>query len=460
MGARRQGSWVEAFDARSALSAQSSFAGSDEKPAAPKDKRPHVVILGGGFGGLRAARELAKAAVRVTLIDRRNHHLFQPLLYQVATAALTTADIASPLRQIVHAQENTTVLLADARAIDADGRRVVLDKGEIAYDYLIVATGVETSWFGHPEWAEHALALKSADDALAIRSRILLAYEAAERTDDAEERARLLTFVVIGGGPTGVELSGALTEIARHTLARNFRRFDPATTRVVLIEGEPRLLSAFPEELSQRAAEILQRMGVTLRLKTRVTGIDEHGAHIGDESIRAATVLWAAGVHVTSLTATIGAPLDRQGRLIVEADLSVPGHPEIQVVGDAAHVTLEKSSEPGGKDETVPGMCPGAIQMGEHAAQNIARAVRGLSTQPFRYHDKGSLAAIGRSTAVASIGRVRTAGFWAWVLWVFVHIFYLIGFRNRIAVLFDWGWLFATRQRGARVIVGSPRERR
>jgi len=381
----------------------------------------------------------------VTLVDRRNHHLFQPLLYQVATAALATTDVAVPLRQIVRAQANTTVLLANARSIDAAGKRVLLDGGEIAYDHLIVATGFETSWFGHDEWAEHAIALKDADDALAIRSRILLAFEAAERTDDEVERARLLTFVVIGGGPTGVELAGALTEIARVTLARDFRRFDPASARVVLIEAGPRVLSSFPEELSARSAAMLTAMGVTVRLGVRVTGIDERGVELGAERIASATVLWAAGVRVTSIVATIGAPLDKSGRVLVTADLSVPGHPEVQVIGDAAAVQW--------KDGTVPGMCPGAIQMGEHAAGNVLRALRGEPRADFHYRDKGALAAIGRTAAVASIGRIRTAGFAAWILWVFVHVFYLIGFRNRLAVLFEWGWLFLTRQRGARVIV-------
>lgn len=413
------------------------------------DPRPHVVVLGGGFGGLKAVRALGDAPVRVTLVDRRNHHLFQPLLYQVATAALATTDVAMPLRQIVRSQANTTVLLANARAVDAAGKRVLLDDGEIAYDHLIVATGVETSWFGHDEWAQHAVALKDADDALAIRARILLAFEAAERTADPVERARLLTFVVIGGGPTGVELAGALTEIARITLARNFRNFDPASARVVLVEAGPRVLAAFPEELSVRGARILADMGVTVRTGSRVTRIDATGVEIGAERIASATVLWAAGVRVSPLVATIGATLDRSGRVLVEPDLTVPGHPEIAVVGDAAAVPWVGGPQGG----TVPGMCPGAIQMGEHAARNVLRTLRGEPRAAFRFRDKGSLAAIGRSQAVASIGRVRTAGFWAWILWVFVHVFYLIGFRNRLAVLFDWGWLFLTRQRGARVIV-------
>jgi len=409
------------------------------------DPRPHVVVLGGGFGGLKAVRALAHAPVRVTLVDRRNHHLFQPLLYQVATAALATTDVASPLRQIVRAQQNTTVLLANAAAIDAPGKRVLLDDGEIAYDHLIVATGVETSWFGNDAWAEHAVALKDADDALAIRARILLAFEAAERATDPVERARLLTFVVIGGGPTGVELAGALTEIARFTLARDFRNFDPASARVVLVEAGARLLAAFPDVLSSRVAEMLTEMGVTVRVAQRVTRIDAAGVELGAERIASATVLWAAGVRVTPIVATIGSPLDKSGRALVATDLTVPGHPEIAVVGDAAAVAWN-----GG---TVPGMCPGAIQMGEHAARNVLRALRGEPRTPFRFHDKGSLAAIGRTAAVASIGRIRTAGLWAWFLWVFVHVYYLIGFRNRLAVLFDWGWLFLTRQRGARVIV-------
>lgn len=406
---------------------------------------PHVVIVGGGFGGLKAVRALRDAPVRVTLVDRRNHHLFQPLLYQVATAALSTTDVAVPLRQIVRSQANTTVLLAEARSIDVERKRVVLDDGEIAYDRLIVATGVQTSWFGHPEWAEHALALKDADDALAIRARILLAFEAAERTSDAAERARLLTFVVIGGGPTGVELAGALTEIARVTLARDFRRFDPKSARVVLVEAGARVLAAFPEELSSRAAAMLERMGVLVRVGSRVTKIDAGGVELGAERIASATVLWAAGVRVTPLVATLGVPLDPSGRVIVGDDLSVPGRPQIQVIGDAAAVRW--------REGTVPGMCPGAIQMGEHAARNVVRALHGEPALPFDYRDKGSLAAIGRSSAIASIGRVRTAGFFAWLLWVFVHVFYLIGFRNRLAVMFDWAWLFLTRQRGARVIV-------
>jgi len=407
--------------------------------------RPHVVILGGGFGGLQAALGLGRAPVRVTLVDQHNHHLFQPLLYQVATAGLAVTDIAIPLRHVVRKQANTTVLLARARAIDVARRAVVLEDGELVYDHLVVATGAVGHWFGHDEWARHALGLKDCRDALEIRSRILLAFEAAERAAEEGARARLLTFAVIGGGPTGVELAGALAEIARVTLARDFRRFDPGSARVVLVEAGPRLLPAFPEELSLSAAAALARLGVSVRTGAPVTAIDADGVALAGERIPAATVLWAAGVRATPLLQSLGAPLDRAGRVPVEPDLSVAGHPEIQVVGDAAAVPWR-----GG---TVPGMCPGAMQMGRHAARNVLRATKGEPPLPFAYRDKGSLATIGRSSAVAQLGKLSFTGFFAWVLWVFVHIFYLIGFRNRFVVLFEWAWLYCTRQRGARVIL-------
>jgi NADH dehydrogenase len=409
-----------------------------------------VVVLGGGFGGLIAARALGRAAVELTLVDQNNHHLFQPLLYQVATAALSTTDIAVPLRHVVRGQSNTTVLLERACAIDAPLRRVRLAEGELAYDHLIVATGAVPAWFGHEDWARHALALKDARDALLIRRRILLAFEAAERAGTTvAERARLLTFVVIGGGPTGVELAGALTEIARVTLARDFRRFEPASARVVLVEAGPRVLAPFPEALARRAAAKLARMGVEVRTGRPVTAIDENGVALDGERIAAATVLWAAGVRAAPLLATLGTPLDRAGRVLVEPDLSVPGHPEIQVIGDAAAVPW--------RGTTVPGMCPGAMQMGRHAARNVLRSLRSAPALPFVYRDKGSLATIGRSSAVAVLGRLHMAGLTAWILWVFVHIFYLISFRNRVLVLFEWAWLYLTRQRGARVIL-EPQE--
>lgn len=407
--------------------------------------RPHVVVLGGGFGGLQVALGLARAPVRVTLVDRNNHHLFQPLLYQVATAGLAVTDIAVPLRQIVRAQANTTVLLAEVQRIDVERRTVVLLDGELAYDQLVVATGAESSWFGHDEWARHALTLKDSRDALEIRSRILLAFEAAERCDDEPARARLLTFVVIGAGPTGVELAGALAEIARLTLARNFRRFEPRSARIVLVEAGPRVLPAFPESLSRAAHATLERMGVRVQLGAPVTCIDSEGVECGADHIPSATVLWAAGVRATGLLRSLGAPLDRAGRVQVAPDLSVPGRPEIRVIGDAAAVPWR-----GG---TVPGMSPGAMQMGRHVARDLVRSLSGLPSRPFVYRDKGSLATIGRSKAVAVLGRLHFSGFPAWALWVFVHVFYLIGFRNRFVVLFEWAWLYCTRQRGARVIL-------
>jgi NADH dehydrogenase len=329
---------------------------------------------------------------------------------------------------------------------------VRLTSGELAYDHLIVATGAVPAWFGREEWARHALALKDARDALSIRRRILLAFEAAERAGTtAAERARLLTFVVIGGGPTGVELAGALAEIARVTLARDFRRFEPASARVVLVEAGPRVLAPFPESLARRATAKLARMGVEVRTGRPVTAIDEGGVALDAERIASATVLWAAGVRAAPLLATLGAPLDRAGRVLVEPDLSVPGHPEIQVIGDAAAVPW--------RGTTVPGMCPGAMQMGRHAARNVLRALRGAPPLPFVYRDKGSLATIGRSSAVAVLGRLQLAGLTAWILWVFVHVFYLISFRNRFLVLFEWAWLYLTRQRGARVIL-EPEEPR
>ena len=410
---------------------------------------PHVVILGGGFGGLAAARELARAPVRVTLVDARNHHLFQPLLYQVATAGLATTDIAVPLRQVLREQANTTVLLARASRIDVGARKVVLEDGELAYDHLIVAVGVQNHWFGNDAWAEHAPGLKDCQDALEIRRRILLAFERAERAEDEVRRGPLLTFVVIGGGPTGVELAGALAEIARVTMARDFRRFEPGRARIVLLEGAPRLLASFPERLSRAAARTLERMGVEVHLGARVSGIDAHGVSVGAERIEAATVLWAAGVRGTALLATLGCALDRAGRVPVEPDLSLAGHPEVQVIGDAAAVPW--------RDGCVPGMAPGALQMGRHAARNLLRRLSGASTRPFRYRDKGLVATLGRSAAVARLGRFEFAGLLAWLLWAWVHVFYLISFRNRALVMFEWIWLYFTRQRGARVILETNR---
>jgi len=410
---------------------------------------PHVVIVGGGFGGLQAAKALARAPVRVTLVDQHNHHLFQPLLYQVATAGLATTDIAVPLRAVLREQQNTTVLLARARAVDVAGRKLVLEDGLLAYDHLILAVGMQNHWFGNETWAAFAPGLKDCSDALEVRRRILLAFEAAERSDDARERERLLCFVVIGGGPTGVELAGALAEIARQTLTRDFRRFRPESARILLVEGAPRLLAAFPEKLSHAAARRLERMGVEVRTGARVEAIDAQGVLVGGARIESATVLWAAGVRGTPLVETLGCQLDRAGRVPVEPDLTLPGHPEIHVIGDAAAVRWQ--------DGLVPGMAPGAMQMGRHAGRNVARALCGEPALPFRYKDKGLLATVGRSAAVARLGRFEFSGLLAWLLWAFVHIFYLISYRNRALVMFEWIWLYFTRQRGARVILERSR---
>ena len=411
---------------------------------------PRVVIVGGGFGGLYAARALRRAPVEVTLVDRRNYHLFQPLLYQVATAALNPADIAEPIRRVLRRQRNTRVILAEATAIDVPGRRVVLSDGELPYDFVIVATGASHAYFGHDEYAPFAPGLKSIEDALEMRRRVLLAYEAAERATDPAERQAWLTFVVVGGGPTGVELAGALAEIALHAIGDDFRSIDTRAARVVLVEGMPRVLTAFPEDLSAKAAAQLARLGVQVRTSTLVTGIDATGVTLGTERLAARTVLWAAGVAASPLGRSLGAPLDRAGRVRVEPDLTIPGHPEVFVIGDLA--LLEQEGKP------VTGLAAVAVQEGPHAARNIVRAVRGQTHLPFRYADKGILATIGRAAAVASFGRVRISGLVAWLAWLFVHIFLLIGFRNRFLVLFSWAWTYVTYERGARLITGDVRQ--
>jgi NADH dehydrogenase len=405
---------------------------------------PQIVIVGAGFGGLRAAQRLKHARARVTVLDRRNHHLFQPLLYQVATAGLNPSDIAAPIRRILRRQANTTVLLAEVAAIDLGARRVRLSEGELAYDFLIVAAGATDSYFGHDAWAPHAPGLKSLDDAVEIRTRVLLAFEAAERAADDAERAAWLTFVVIGGGPTGVELAGALSEIARHTLARDFRRFDPRQARVLLLEGGPRVLPAYREASSASAQRQLERLGVTVRTGAMVTDIDATGVRFGAEHVEARTVLWAAGVRGSALATTLGVPLDRAGRVVVAPDLSVPGHPEAFVVGDLCSFLQD--------GKPVPGVAPAAMQEGDHAAANVLRLLDGKATEPFVYWDKGSLATIGRASAVAEIGWLRLSGLLAWLAWLGIHIFFLIGFRNRALVLFEWSWAYFTYQRGARLI--------
>jgi NADH:ubiquinone reductase (H+-translocating) len=408
--------------------------------------RPRVAIVGGGFGGLAAARGLARAPVDVTLVDRTNHHLFQPLLYQVATAGLSPAEIAYPIRRILRRQRNARVLLGEAVAIDAAARRVRLADGEVGWDYLIVAAGAAHSYFGRDEWADHAPGLKTLGDALEIRRRALVAFEDAEREEDPEARRRCLTFVVVGAGPTGVEMAGAFAEVARHTLARDFRRIDPRTARVLLVEAGPRILPAYPEDLSAKAQRQLEALGVHVWTGAPVTAVDACSVQIGGDRVAARTVVWAAGVQASPLARSLGTPLDRAGRVRVLPDLTAPGLPAVFVIGDLA--SLEQDGRP------VPGVAPAAIQMGAHAARNVARAVRGEPLVPFRYRDKGSLATIGRRSGVALLGRWRLSGAPAWLAWLGVHIFFLIGFRNRFVVLFTWAWAYLTYDRSARLILG------
>jgi NADH dehydrogenase len=410
---------------------------------------PHVVIIGGGFGGLSAAKALRKAPLRLTLLDRRNHHLFQPLLYQVATAALNASDIAVPIRSILRTQKNATVLMGEADSIDVAKRRVVLTDGELSYDYLVIATGATHSYFGHDEWAPYAAGLKTIEDAIEIRRRMLLAFERAEREPDPERQRDWLTFVIVGGGPTGVELAGALAEVAHHALARDFRAIDPTRSRILLIEGGPRILPPFPPELSEKALEQLKGLGVEVRCGAVATGIDAEGVFIGSERIKARTVLWAAGVAASPLARSLGVPLDRAGRVLVTPELTVPGHPEVFVIGDLA--SLQQDGKP------LPGVAPTAMQEGRHTAENLRRAIRGEPLQPFRYHDKGSLAVIGRGAGVAAFSKSNWSGLIAWWAWLLVHIFYLIGFRNRVLVLLEWAWAYLTWQRGARLITGGQK---
>jgi NADH:quinone reductase (non-electrogenic) len=412
------------------------------------NSRPHVVILGGGFGGLYAAKALKRAPARVTIVDRRNFHLFQPLLYQVATAALNPSDIAYPIRSVVARQENTNVILGEATAVDVERKIVKLADSEVAYDYLIVATGATHSYFGHPEWAHDAPGLKTIEDALEIRRRVLIAFEAAERETDRDMQQAWLTFVVVGAGPTGVELAGALSEIARHTMLRDFRTINPSSARVVLIEGKDRVLPTYPLDLSRKADAQLRELGVEVMTNGMVTHVDDHSVRVGETTIATCTVLWAAGVQASPLARTLGAPLDRAGRVLVDDDLTLPDHPEVFVVGDLAALR-----------NPVPGVAPAAIQEGVHAARNIQRLLRGEKTLPFRYWDKGSLATIGRAAAVADFGRIHVSGFPAWFAWLAVHIFFLIGFRNRLLVILQWAWAYVTYQRGARLITSSDASR-
>jgi NADH dehydrogenase len=405
-----------------------------------------VVIVGGGFGGLQAARALRRAPVEITLIDRENHHTFQPLLYQVATAVLNATDIAVPIRRVLRRQRNAWVVMAEVVAVDPRAKRVCCRDQELGYDTLILATGATHAYFGHEDWAALAPGLKTIDDGLAIRSRVLCAFEAAEREDDPAARAQWITFVVVGAGPTGVELAGALSEIARETLVADFRRVDPAATRVVLIEAAPRVLPQMEPEVSEKARLQLERLQVEVRTGAAVTAIDEGGVWVGDERIPARTVLWAAGVAASPLGRSLGVPLDRAGRVLVEPDLTVPGHPDIYVIGDLAWFVSD--------GKPVPGVAAAAIQEGRHTAANIERTLRGQPREPFHYRDRGTLATIGRAAAVADLGRVKLSGLVAWLVWLFVHIVFLVGFRNRFSVLLEWAWSYLTSERGARLITG------
>jgi NADH dehydrogenase len=409
--------------------------------------RPHVVIVGGGFGGLTTAQALKRARVSITLVDRNNHHLFQPLLYQVAMAGLSPAEIASPIRTILGSQPNVIVLLDEVTAIDLNARVVRLRESELRYDYLVLATGAETNYFGHDEWARYAPGLKDLDDALEIRHRVLLALEAAERESDEEVRRRLTRFVVIGGGPTGVELAGTLSELARVILSRDFRMVSPASVRVVLVEAAPRILGGFPEDLSEKAVEQLAELGVEVRTGSPVTAIDEDGVHLGDDLIPSATVLWAAGVRATPLTRTLGVEVDRGGRVLVEPDCSIPGHLEAFAIGDTVSY-LHQDGKP------LPGVSPVAMQQARFVARQIVRDGDGKPREKFHYDDRGIMATIGRSRAVALIKGIKLSGFLAWAAWIVVHIFFLIGFRTRLGVMFDWAYSYFTYQRGARLITG------
>ena len=409
---------------------------------------PHVVILGGGFAGLWAPRALAGSPVRITQVARHNHHLFQPLLYQVATAGLSAPDIAAPLRHILRKQANAEVRLADVLAIEPQQKQVRLDDGStLAFDYLLVATGATHAYFGHDEWARFAPGLKTLDDALQLRRHLLLAFERAEAESDPARRAAWLNFAIVGGGPTGVELAGTLAEIARHTLKNEFRNIDPSEARVRLIEAGPRVLSSFPEPLSEKARRQLSKLGVEVSTGVPVTDIDGDGYRLGEDKVAAKTVVWAAGVAASPLAGSLEVPLDRAGRVPVQPDLSVPGHPDIFVAGDLAAVAS------GGK--SVPGVAPAAKQMGRHVAKAIQARLRGQTMAAFRYQDYGNLATIGRMAAVVDFGPLKFSGLLAWWFWLAAHVFFLIGFRNRIVVLLNWAWAYWSYQRGARIILGG-----
>lgn len=412
-----------------------------------KKHQPHVVIVGGGFGGIAAAKALATAPVKVTVIDRRNHHLFQPLLYQVAMAGLSPADIAYPIRSILSKQGNATVLLDEVKNVDLANKRVQLADSLLHFDYLILATGSQNSYHGHDDWMRYAIGLKDLDDALEVRRRVLIAFEAAERETDAEKRKRLLTFVLIGGGPTGVELAGSLAELSRSVLARDFRNINPSSAEIILLDGGKRILGAYAADMAEKARLHLERKGVRIHSDTKVKNITAVGVELDGRIIPSATVRWCGGVSATPLTKTLGVPVDRSGRVIVEKDLSVPGHRNVFVIGDAC-VFLHQTGQP------LPGLAPVALQQGDASAASILGDLQGNTRCVFTYVHRGSLATIGRGAAIADFGRLRLSGFTAWVTWLFVHIYFLIGFRNRLVVMFNWLWSYVTFQSGARLITG------
>jgi len=409
------------------------------------EEKPKVVIVGAGFGGLEAAKKLAGQDVRVTVIDRTNYHLFQPLLYQVATAALSPADIAAPVRAILSRWNNMEVILAEVESVDIEAKKIKTTDLEIPYDFLILATGARHSYFGHNEWEKLAPGLKSLEDAIELRRRLLMAFEYAEKITDEGARKAAMTFVIIGGGPTGVEMAGAIAEIARYTLAKDFRHIDPSQARVILIEGEPRLLAGFPEDLSASAMKQLVDLGVEVRTSVCATNLTETGLQVGDEFIPCRVKIWAAGNNASFVGKTLGVPIDQVGRVMVNDDLTIPGHPEVQVIGDLANFSHQTG-------QPLPGVSPVAMQQGRHAAKNILRMIKQRDPQRFRYWDKGSMATIGRNKAVADLNFVHLSGLPAWLVWLFVHIIFLVGFRNRLAVLFQWGWAYFTFNAGARLI--------
>ncbi|MCY0991363.1 NAD(P)/FAD-dependent oxidoreductase [Nannocystis sp. ILAH1] len=413
--------------------------------------KKRVIIVGGGFGGLRVARGLAGADdLEITLLDRRNHHLFQPLLYQVAMAGLSPAEIAVPIRTVFSRQRNCRVILESAVGIDFENKKLkTTGLGDLDYDWLVLACGSRHSYFGHTEWEDYAPGLKSLEEATEIRRRVLTAFELAEKETDPAKQRRLLTFVVIGAGPTGVELAGALGEISRFTLSRDFRRIDPERARVILIEAGPRILPTFAEKLSDKATRDLESLGVTVWTNTMVTNVTAEGVVLGGESVQSATVLWAAGVAPSELNRSLGVELDRQGRILVETDCSIPGHREVFVIGDQAHLEEEPGKPP------LPGLAPVAIQQGRHVARNILHELKGKPREPFRYLDKGQMATIGRRRAIAQFAGMEIAGFVAWLAWLLVHVYYLIGFKNRLQVMWEWTWSYIRFRRGARLIVNK-----